>query len=88
MAILSPIDKRILECAKRVLRDKTSVVMTRGVIFDSQFKSLVNIALKCDLTDAMLKEEMEYLCRQECLDLIVKNDKYGDETTHFIGDAE
>lgn len=88
MATLSPIDKHILECAKRILRDKTSIVMTKGGMFDSQFKSLVNIALKCELIDSVLKEEMEYLCRQELLAIIVKNDQYGDGTTHFIGDSE
>lgn len=88
MATLSPIDKRILECAKRILRDKTSIVMTKGGMFDSQFKSLVNIALKCELVDSVLKEEMDYLCRQELLDSIVRNDQYGEGTTHFRGDAE
>jgi hypothetical protein len=88
MATLSPISKLILNAAKRVLRDKTSIVMTKGGIFDSQFKSLVNIALKCEFTDSLLREEMDYLCRQECLDLIIKNDKYGDGTTHYIGDSE
>jgi hypothetical protein len=88
MANLSPTSKAILKAAQRVLRDKTSVVMTKGGMFDSQFKSLINTALKCEFPDSILKEEMGYLCRQECLDLIVKNDKYGDGTTHFMGDAE
>ena len=85
---LSPTSKLILKAAKRVLRDKTSIVMTKGILFDSQFKSLVNMALKCEFPDSILYEEMKYLCAQEELDFIQRDDNYGEGTIHFVGDAE
>lgn len=88
MTTLSPISLAILKSAKRVLRDKTSIVMSKGKKFDSQFKYLVNTALSCELGDAILSEEMFYLCRKELLDFIVRNDAYGEGTTHFVGDPE
>lgn len=86
--ILSPSSKAILGAAKRVLREKKSIVMTKGGMFDAQFKSLVNTSLRCDFSSSFLREEMEFLCRRGLLDSITRNDAYGDGTIHFLGDGE
>ena len=83
---LSPTTTLIFKAAQRVLRDKTSVVSPRGKQWDSQFKSLVNMALKCEYTDVMLMQEMNYLVEQGYLVCITKNDEYGDNTKHYMGD--
>jgi hypothetical protein len=85
---LSPISRRVLKAARRVLRDKKSIVMSKGKLFDYQFRSIVDQNLGCEMPTSLLCEELDFLVTHDYLDKIVRDDAYGIGTVHYLGDGE